>query len=119
MANGGFFMNLAGLGSGLSSLGDLVTGPAAEKQMQQATLELQSEIQSRAPVDTGHLRASYEARVDTQGNDVIGRVGTNTEYAVFQEYAGTPHVRPAIDAKGSDIVRSLGENTLKDAMGHL
>ncbi len=52
------------------------------------------------PVDEGRLRASlaYELRLDTNG-DLVGRVGTNLDYAVFVHegtgiYAGRGPIKP-------------------------
>jgi HK97 gp10 family phage protein len=37
-------------------------------------------------VDTGNLRASINHKVRTKGNEVIGKVGTNVEYAPYIEF---------------------------------
>lgn len=54
-------------------------------------------------VDTGALRASYQYRVFTAGqNSAYCLVGTNLEYAPFLEFgtsrmAARPHLRPAVE----------------------
>jgi HK97 gp10 family phage protein len=77
-------------------------------------------------VDTGNLRASINHKVRTKGNEVIGKVGTNVEYAPYIEF-GTgeqaenglgrkgwkgmkpqPFLRPAIDTNKNSIKKILG-----------
>lgn len=118
MSKSGMMLNAGGLVSAFGSMGDAI--PASGKQnMKIAASELEGEIKDRAPVDTGHLRASYTHNVEESGDKVIGRVGTNVEYASHQEYMGTPHVRPAVDARGADLARIMGSQTLNDAIGHV
>lgn len=70
-------------------------------------------IKPRAPFLTGNLRRSYhqeDGRVTATSASVI--VGTDVEYAPYQEFgtrymAGTPHVRPAIDAERSAIFKEI------------
>lgn len=118
MGNAGLFMNLAILTSRLTGLGSSVT-ETAEKNMEIACLDLEAEIKKTAPVDTGHLRGSYESVVERQGSTIIGHVGTNTEYAAYQEFLGTPHVRPSLDAKRDSIIRTIGAKTVRDAISHV
>ena len=118
MAKSGMILNAGGIVSSMSSLGSAI--PSSGKQnMEIAVSELEGEIKTRAPVDTGHLRASYSHTVETRGEAVVGRVGTNVEYAAHQEYMGTPHVRPAVDARGADLARTMAADTLSDALSHV
>lgn len=118
MSKSGMMLNAGGLVSSLGSMGDAI--PASGKQnMKIAASELEGEIKDRAPVDTGHLRASYTHNVEESGGKVIGRVGSNVDYAADQEYMGTPHVRPAVDARGADLARIMASQTLTDAIGHV
>lgn len=119
MAKSGLFMQLSGVRGMLSTLSGAIA-PAAEKNMEAAVLELEGEIKSRAPVDTGHLRASYEGRVESSSGDtVVGIVGTNVEYAPDQEFYGTPHLRPAVDARTNDLLQIMGAQTLSEAVSHV
>ena len=118
MPESGMMLNAGGIVSAMGSLGDAI--PSSGKQnMKIAAAELEGEIKDRAPVDTGHLRASYSHIVETRGGTVIGHVGTNVPYAEPQEYMGTPHVRPAVDARGSDLARTMAADTLSDALSHV
>lgn len=55
----------------------------------------------KCPVDTGRLRASISHRVevDQSENVVVGVIGTNVEYAVYQEF-GTERVPPRAFLRG-------------------
>lgn len=53
-----------------------------------------------APVDTGNLRSSID--YDTDVNEKVMIVGTNVEYAPYQEFgtykmAAHPYLRPALE----------------------
>ena len=111
-------LNAGGIVSAMGSLGDAIPSNG-EQNMRVAAAELEGEIKDRAPVDTGHLRASYSHIVETRGETVIGHVGTNVPYAEAQEYMGTPHIRPAVDARGADLAKTMAADTLTDAIGHV
>lgn len=98
-----------GLSARLQSL-----APADVAGMAKATAHLHDEITRRAPVDTGHLRDSYQTSVEDSGEGAVGRVFTTVEYSIFQEYgtryqSGTPHVRPALDGNRRQLVEMMGE----------
>ena len=55
-----------------------------------------------APVDTGNLRRSITHELGRRGFDRYVRIGTNVDYAVFQElgtrfHAAHPFLRPATE----------------------
>lgn len=114
---------IASLGTGLSAFASAIPS-SGQANMQIAVLELEREVKRRAPVDTGHLMGSYTSVVTSQGETVTGHVGTNVEYAIHQEYgtahqAGTPHLRPALEARRTDLNRIIAADTLRDALGHI
>src|SRR5262245_59315572 len=45
-----------------------------------------NEAKRRAPVDEGRLRASIQTVVQVEGNRVIGRVGSDLEYAAYVHF---------------------------------
>jgi len=52
-------------------------------------------------VDTGRLRASITHEIEITKNEVVGRIGTNVDYAIVQEYgsskmAAHPYLRPSL-----------------------
>lgn len=78
------------------------------------------EITRRAPLLTGRLRRSYTYDVDDAGRWV--EISSNVEYAPYQEFgtyriAGTPHVRPGIDATIPQIPRIVSEGLARAARG--
>lgn len=64
-------------------------------------------------VDTGRLRASITHEVEKTKNEIIGRVGSNVEYAIPQEYGTSkmsahPYLRPALEKNKGKIKQLLG-----------
>lgn len=59
-----------------------------------AALWVTRDARMDAPVDTGRLRASITPEVRIEGNEVIGVVGSNVEYAPFMEFGTRPHWPP-------------------------
>ena len=64
-------------------------------------LFVEGESKKLSPVDTGNLRGSIEHDIDAE--QAIVRIGTNVEYAVFQEF-GTRY------QKGKAFLRPAAEN---------
>jgi HK97 gp10 family phage protein len=55
------------------------------------------------PVDTGRLRASITHEIASDVEGLVGRVGTDVEYAPYVEFgtgrmAAQPYLRPALGA---------------------
>jgi len=63
---------------------DLTGGPMVDA-MKQAALLVTRTARELAPVDTGRLRASILPDVAVKGNEVVGVVGSNVEYAPYME----------------------------------
>ena len=62
-------------------------------------------------VDTGRLRTSITHEVEETINEIVGRVGTNLDYAIFLEYgtsrmAARPFLRPGL-AKNIPAIKQL------------
>lgn len=120
MPKSGFTLNAAHVLSRWRGIGDAIFD-AGESNMQEAVDLLQQEIQSRAPVDTGHLRNSYDTRVEETSTGVKGHVWSDADYAAAQEYgtayqSGTPHVRPAVDARRDELIEIIGDQTIAAAI---
>ena len=63
------------------------------------TTEMHQKASRKVAVDTGHLRRSITTEFSDGG--LTGRVYTDVEYAIFQEYgtrfqSGTPFMRPSL-----------------------
>ena len=71
------------------------------QKIEKACLMVESDSKKMVAVDTGRLRASITHEIEKTKNEVIGRVGTNVEYAIVQEYgsskmAAHPYLRPSL-----------------------
>lgn len=71
----------------------------ANDTLQAATFIAETAAKQNAPVDTGILRGSIHSDVRNMGSETVGIVGTNLEYAPYQEF-GTGIYGPS----GSPIV---------------
>lgn len=86
----------------------LAIGRAVEKWLPIAARAVHGQAVHLAPVDTGRLRDSLSWRVEHD----TGIVGTNVEYAEYQEYGtrfqpAQSFLRPALDVMRKKIVRVL------------
>lgn len=68
-----------------------LSGDAVFGAVQNATLMVQRDAKINAPVRYGFLRASIIPTISAEGGRVVGTVGTNIEYAGFQEF-GTRYI---------------------------
>ena len=65
-----------------------------------ATLLVQRDAKRLSPVDSGRLRASIMPEVRTEGNNIMGVVGSKVIYAPYMEFGtgtpagNSPHVPP-------------------------
>lgn len=62
---------------------------------------------------TGRLRSSIAWEIEKTKDEVVGRVGTNVDYAIPQEYgtskmAAHPYLRPALEKNKGKIKQLLG-----------
>ncbi|PNT94150.1 HK97-gp10 family putative phage morphogenesis protein [Clostridium thermosuccinogenes] len=53
--------------------------------MEKALLMIESDAKKNCPVDEGRLRASITHDKEAKDDEIIGRVGTNVEYAPYVE----------------------------------
>lgn len=87
-----------------------VLGERLESAMEKAVQLVEREAKERAPIDTGNLRASIASEVRTDVESAVqGIVGSNVEYAPFQEFGtskmgASPFLQPAIEANRKQIL---------------
>lgn len=80
------------------------------KALLAGALILQRYSMENAPVKTGFLRNSHEARQNRAGAELV--VKANYAYYVefgTKKWSGKPYVRPAMDTKGNEIAKAVGE----------
>ncbi|MDD5510908.1 MAG: HK97 gp10 family phage protein [Dehalococcoidales bacterium] len=85
-----------------------------KSNMTKACLLVERDAKINAPVDTGRLRASITNRLEVEKDQLIGIVGTNVEYAPYQEFGTSkmpahPFLYPALEANKSKIKGLLKE----------
>lgn len=102
---------LTNLALKLGRLAAAVSGAPATRAIMQGALVFERGAKRRAPVDTGKLRASIKAQ-PAAGQPGVAIIGTNVEYAPYQEYGtvhqrGTPFMRPTIDLDKRQIARAV------------
>ena len=70
--------------AGLARLFDSADGPVA-RDLARRTIQVETAAKRNTPVDTGRLRSSMTHELRRRGDDYVGRVGTNVEYAIYVE----------------------------------
>lgn len=99
----------------------LLKSPVRQLLTQAAAL-LDRETKLRTPVDTGRLRAGWNATVDKAPFPMWANVANNVEYAPFVEFGTSRmearHVSPQRGVSGgSRIPRILGTGPMTEALG--
>jgi HK97 gp10 family phage protein len=79
-----------------------------------SAISIEGESKLNAPVDTGRLRASITHDMDASALPLWAKVGTNVEYAPYQEFgtskmAAHPYLGPALESKRGAIQRFAKE----------
>ena len=77
-------------------------GPVA-RDLLKRTIRVEAAAKRLAPVDTGRLRSSITHSLERDGRGLVGFVGSNVSYAIFQEFGtryqrAQPYLRPALRA---------------------
>jgi hypothetical protein len=94
------------------------TGPGGEMRnnLLLALLQLQRYALGIVHVDTGRLKNSIFTDLETVGNDLMGHVATNVEYAIFEEMrAGSKGVYGGHNFFGR-TVREEGPNVVENSI---
>ncbi len=85
----------------------LLIQQAAREMLQVATFIAEGAAKEKAPIDHGILRGSIHSKLQHFNNELVGVVGTNVEYAPFQEH-GTgiygPNHAPITPKRGKFLV---------------
>ena len=104
---------LADLAANFAKIGRNAT-TAMERGLVRAGNIVADTAKLMAPVDTGLLRRSIRYRLTAEKNPSVVEVGTNVEYAQFQEFGTSmmqpqPFMQPALDQNRANIVRVCKE----------
>ena len=83
MANGFTFEDKSGIVK-------KIMDAAAKQAMEAATLFIEGQAKSLAPVDSGELRDKIDHKVGEKGGNIIGTVGSPMFYAPYVEYGKKP-----------------------------
>ena len=84
-----------------------------EKDILKCCLKVEADAKKKSPIDTGRLRASLTHEV----RNMIGKVGTNVEYAPFVEFGTSrmgakPYLYPALRDNFNFIKKKLGKSVV-------
>jgi HK97 gp10 family phage protein len=82
--------------------------------MTKACLLVERDAKINAPVDTGRLRSSITNRLEIEEGQLVGIIGTNVEYAAYQEFGTSvmpahPFLYPALESNKEKIKDLLKE----------
>ncbi len=84
-----------------------VMDQASHQMLEMGTFIAEGEAKQQTPINDGVLRGSITSKVTKEGNEMVGIVGTNLDYAPYQEY-GTGIYGPKgvpITPKQSSVLR--------------
>ncbi len=68
------------------------------KSMARAVVAIEGDAKRLVPVDRGTLRRSLTHEVKASGRDIVGKAGTNLDYARFVEEGRSPGKQPPTSA---------------------
>lgn len=88
--------------------------------LEEASIIVESRASDLAPVDTGLLRKSINHRIIERKGYPVGQVGTNVEYAPFQEFgtskmAAQPFLLPGLNSSKASVKEVIARR-LKQAL---
>jgi len=99
MAGLSLFTRVIGSSMAQKTVGGMVSDEKLEQLIKTTALAIEGDAKHFAPVDTTRLRGSIHSG---KAGKLEWMVGTNVEYAIYQEYgtryqSGTPYLRPAVE----------------------
>lgn len=86
-------------------------GPVG-KAMLRLVLKAEASAKRRCPVDTGRLRSSINHRVEQEGDNIVGIIGTNVEYAPHVEF-GTRNADNSVRTEPAGFLRGGIDEALR------
>jgi HK97 gp10 family phage protein len=88
--------------------------------IEEGSIIVEGQAATLAPVDTGLLRKSINHRIIDRKGYPVGQIGTNVEYAPFQEFGTSkmkpqPFLLPALNQKRAQVKEVIARR-LKTAL---
>lgn len=84
---------------------------AALDAMRRGMFMIEADTKQLCPVDSGTLKRSYASDAVIDGDNIIGTVGSDVEYAVWADMK-KPHLTEAVD-KNQETVKGMIEQALR------
>ena len=88
---------------------------AAERGMTKAVIKFEADTKLLTHVDTGTLRRSWTHKVEKNGDNIIAAVGSNVEYAPFED-ALHPNISQALEDNIDNYIDTISRE-IKKALG--
>lgn len=79
---------------------------AGLKAMKESMLMVEADTKQLCPVKTGTLKRSYTSDAEIDGDNIIGAVGSNVEYAYWADQK-QPHLTQAVDQNMGAIKQKI------------
>lgn len=76
--------------------------------MQESMFMIEADTKQLCPVDTGTLKRSYTSKAEIDGDNIIGTVGSNVEYAPFVDWK-QPHLTAAVDQNMERVKQKIAD----------
>lgn len=88
-------------------------GQKCFQNMEKACMLVYTDAKRMCPVVTSRLMNSIAWEIEKKADEVVGRVGTNVEYATYVEYgtskmSAQPYLRPSLEKNKGKIKQLLG-----------
>lgn len=102
----------------LQSMMQRADGPGMVAVMMAGSTIVAQNVRTRTPRLTGELRDSIRVVIKPDGNRMLGHIGTDVFYGLFQEkgtreMAAHPFLRPGLDASEGDARREMAAELKK------
>lgn len=81
---------------------------AGLKAMREGMLAIEADTKLLTPVKTGTLKRSYTSDAEIDGDNIIGAVGTNVEYAYWADQK-QPHLTQAVDQNMEKVKQKIAD----------
>lgn len=81
---------------------------AGLQAMQDSMFMIEADTKQLTPVKTGTLKRSYTSEAAIEGDNIIGTVGSNVEYAFWADQK-QPHLTAAVDQNMERVKQKIAD----------